>query len=114
MNQQSSDIACGVDNSIDEKDIGAGDQGMMFGYATNETKNYMPYPIYIAHKLSQQLRKVYEIKNIPLPDPAGGFLMDVYFAFLVTIDLITNSVAIISTIAIGRTISQLRMKPAKM
>ena len=71
MNTQSSDIACGVDSSIDEKDIGAGDQGMMFGYATNETENYMPYPIYMAHKLSQKLREVYETKKLNYLRPDG-------------------------------------------
>ena len=71
MNKQSRDIALGVDNSIDEKDIGAGDQGMMFGYATNETKNYMPYPIYMAHKLSEKLREVYETKKLDYLRPDG-------------------------------------------
>ena len=71
MNTQSSDIACGVDSSIDEKDIGAGDQGMMFGYATNETENYMPYPIYISHKLSQKLREIYETKKLDYLRPDG-------------------------------------------
>lgn len=69
LDKQSSDIAMGVDNALETKTdvdastedfdkIGAGDQGMMFGYATNETDEYMPYPIYLAHKLSKQLTKV--------------------------------------------------------
>ena len=63
FNKQSSDIALGVDNSLETKEggeveRGAGDQGMMFGYATNETEEYMPYPISLAHKLALQLTKV--------------------------------------------------------
>ena len=52
ITKQSDDIALGVDIG------GAGDQGIMFGYATNETENYMPYAIYIAHKLSKRLTEV--------------------------------------------------------
>ena len=64
INKQSSDIAIGVDNSLDLNDIGAGDQGMMFGYATNETDTYMPYPIYMANKLSNRLTQVFKDKTI--------------------------------------------------
>ena len=71
MNTQSSDIALGVDNSLDEKNIGAGDQGMMFGYATNETENFMPFPIYIAHSLSKKLRDVFETKKLKYLRPDG-------------------------------------------
>jgi len=71
MNAQSSDIALGVNNSLDQKDIGAGDQGMMFGYATNETENYMPYPIYLAHALSKKLTEVYKSRKVDYLRPDG-------------------------------------------
>lgn len=68
IDEQSADIAMGVNKALEAREntmsddeieaIGAGDQGMMFGYATNETDEYMPYPISLAHKLARQLTKV--------------------------------------------------------
>jgi S-adenosylmethionine synthetase len=68
LDEQSADIAMGVDKALEAKEhtmsedeleaIGAGDQGMMFGYASNETDEYLPYPIYLAHQLTKQLTKV--------------------------------------------------------
>lgn len=75
LDKQSADIAMGVDKALEAKEnkmsdaeieaIGAGDQGMMFGYATNETEEYMPYPISLAHKLTRQLTKVRKDNTLP-------------------------------------------------
>lgn len=64
IGKQSSDIAIGVDES-DNKDLGAGDQGLMFGYATNETENYMPAPIFYSHRLVEQQARLRKDGTLP-------------------------------------------------
>lgn len=87
IDEQSSDIAMGVDQALEARQgklagesgmtdaqldaIGAGDQGMMFGYATNETPEYMPYPISLAHKLVRQLTKVRKDGTLKYLRPDG-------------------------------------------
>lgn len=81
LDEQSADIAIGVDKALEAKEhtmsdsdieaIGAGDQGMMFGFASNETEEYLPYPISLAHKLTRKLSEVRKNGTLPYLRPDG-------------------------------------------
>ncbi len=93
IDEQSGDIAMGVDNSYDDADtLGAGDQGMMFGYACDETEELMPAPISFAHKLSKKLSEERKNGNLPWLRPDGKSQVSVQYAEDGTIERLDNIV----------------------
>ena len=93
IDEQSGDIAMGVDNSYDDADtLGAGDQGMMFGFACDETEELMPAPISFAHKLSKKLSQERKNGNLPWLRPDGKSQVSVQYGEDGSIERLDNIV----------------------
>lgn len=123
LDKQSTDIALGVDNAVETKDkkenieVGAGDQGLMFGFATNETDSYMPLPIYLSHKLAKKLADVRKEEILTYLKPDGKVQVTVEYDInhkikrIDTIVVSTQHAAEISQEQIKKDIKEYVIKP---
>lgn len=123
LDKQSTDIALGVDNAVETKDkkenieVGAGDQGLMFGFATNETDSYMPLPIYLSHKLAKKLADVRKEGILTYLKPDGKVQVTVEYDInhkikrIDTIVVSTQHAAEISQEQIKKDIKEYVIKP---